>query len=311
MGAAPTADLEDGAAPVCGMAARGLNDLSCKSCSLRGRRDDEATDVSSMSAHTVLQAGHSARAHDLPVIADGNEGYGTSALLLSHSILDHRGRLLEGGPAEAVPLKVASIPFAYGPNEHVVTVVREVSRVQLVASLRRPRTGGAVSRPGTRQRTRGVSDQPCACLVPLCHDAPVILYSTDSSDITEQDLCGFFVGWPSPPTPEQHLAVLRGSYRVVIAHDAASHRVVGFVNMISDGVLTAFIPWLEVVPEYQGKGIGSELMRRVLAAAEHVYSVDLTCDEQLRPYYERLGMQAITGMAIRRWHVLNREGEAG
>ena len=134
MGAAPTAGLEDGAAPVCGMAARGLNDLSCKSCSLRGRRDDEATDVSSMSAHTVLQAGHSARAHDLPVIADGNEGYGTSALLLSHSILDHRGRLLEGGPAEAVPLKVASIPFAYGPNEHVVTVVREVSRVQLVAS---------------------------------------------------------------------------------------------------------------------------------------------------------------------------------
>ncbi|MEQ4206282.1 GNAT family N-acetyltransferase [Actinopolymorpha sp. B9G3] len=133
----------------------------------------------------------------------------------------------------------------------------------------------------------------------------MIRYSTDISDLAEKDLCGFFVGWPSSPTPAQHLAVLRGSYRVVIAREAGSRHVVGFVNMISDGVLTAFIPWLEVLPDYQGKGIGSELLRRVLAAAEHLYSVDLTCDETLRPYYEGLGMQAVTGMAVRRWHVLN------
>jgi GNAT superfamily N-acetyltransferase len=137
----------------------------------------------------------------------------------------------------------------------------------------------------------------------------VFCYSTDISDVTEQDLEGFFVGWPQPPTPAQHLAVLRGSYRVVIAREVATNRVVGFVTMISDGVLTAFIPWLEVRPDCQGKGIGTELMRRVLAAAEHLYSVDLTCDEPLRPYYERLGMQAIPGMAVRRWHVLS--GDTG
>jgi GNAT superfamily N-acetyltransferase len=134
----------------------------------------------------------------------------------------------------------------------------------------------------------------------------VILYSTDISGLTEKELCGFFVGWPSPPTPAQHLAVLRGSYRVVIARETTTHRVVGFVNMISDGVLTAFIPWLEVLPDSQGKGIGSELLRRVLAAADHLYSVDLTCDESLRPYYERLGMHAITGMSVRRWQRLGR-----
>ncbi|MGH3488153.1 MAG: GNAT family N-acetyltransferase [Actinopolymorphaceae bacterium] len=133
----------------------------------------------------------------------------------------------------------------------------------------------------------------------------MILYSTDIADLTEQDLHGFFVGWPSPPTPAQHLAVLRGSYRVVIARADSSRRVVGFVNLISDGVLTAFIPWLEVLPEHQGHGIGSELVRRVLAAAEHLYSVDLTCDEPLRPFYEGLGMQTVTGMAVRRRHVLN------
>jgi GNAT superfamily N-acetyltransferase len=84
---------------------------------------------------------------------------------------------------------------------------------------------------------------------------------------------------------------------VVIALEEG--RVVGFVNMISDGVLTAFIPWLEVLPSFQGQGIGTELMRRVVAEASHLYSIDLTCDESLRPYYERLGMAALTGMGLR------------
>jgi GNAT superfamily N-acetyltransferase len=125
----------------------------------------------------------------------------------------------------------------------------------------------------------------------------VISYRTDPRGLTENDLAGFFVGWPTPPSPAQHLAVLRGSYRVVIA--LSQDDVIGFVNMISDGVLTAFVPWLEVRPEFQGQGVGTELMRRILAEAAHLYSVDLTCDESLRPYYERLGMAALTGMGLR------------
>lgn len=125
----------------------------------------------------------------------------------------------------------------------------------------------------------------------------MISYSGDIGDLTEEDLAGFFVGWPRKPTPAQHLAVLRGSYRVVLARSGG--RVAGFVNMISDGVLTAFIPWLEVRREFQGQGIGAELMRRIVTEAEHLYSVDLTCDEELRPYYERLGMTALTGMGLR------------
>ncbi|MFJ5990424.1 GNAT family N-acetyltransferase [Lentzea sp. NPDC092896] len=130
----------------------------------------------------------------------------------------------------------------------------------------------------------------------------MISYSTDLSGLTEADLAGFFVGWPTPPSPAQHLAVLHGSYRVVIAR--SQDEVAGFVNMISDGVLTAFIPWLEVRPSFQGQGIGTELMRRIVAEAAHLYSVDLTCDEALRPYYERLGMAALTGMGLRNRSVL-------
>ncbi|MFD8561316.1 GNAT family N-acetyltransferase [Streptosporangium canum] len=127
----------------------------------------------------------------------------------------------------------------------------------------------------------------------------MIRYS-DTVDTIEADrLTGFFVGWPTPASPEQHLAVLRGSYRAVVAIDEETDRVVGFINMISDGVLTAFVPWLEVLPEYQGQGIGGELVRRILADTEHLYSVDLLCDASLQPYYERFGMLRLPGMTLR------------
>jgi hypothetical protein len=62
-------------------------------------------------------------------------------------------------------------------------------------------------------------------------------------------LHGFFVGWPRRPSLRQQMAVLRESYRSVVAIESEDGRVVGFVNMLSDGVLTAYIPWLEVLPE--------------------------------------------------------------
>ena len=127
----------------------------------------------------------------------------------------------------------------------------------------------------------------------------MIRYTDDIARADEGMLCGFFVGWHNAPSPAQHLAVLRGSFRAVLAIDDAAGRVIGFVNMISDGVLTAAIPWLEVLPGYQGQGIGSELMRRILEGTERFYSVDLLCDVPLQPYYARVGMTPVPGAALR------------
>ena len=126
----------------------------------------------------------------------------------------------------------------------------------------------------------------------------MISYSTDVGNVREDQLTGFFVGWPSPPSSAQHLAVLAGSYRAVVAREDDG-RVVGFVTLISDGVLTAFVPWLEVLPAYQGRGVGLELVRRVLEGTEGLYSVDLLCDEALQPFYRRLGFVPVPGMGWR------------
>ena len=124
-------------------------------------------------------------------------------------------------------------------------------------------------------------------------------YVTTLDDVEASDLDGFLAGWPRRPSNETHLELLRGSERVVLARDLESGRVVGFVTAVGDGVLSAFIPLLEVLPEYRGQGIGTELVRRMLALIGDRYMVDLCCDEALVPYYERFGMRRTAGMSLR------------
>lgn len=127
----------------------------------------------------------------------------------------------------------------------------------------------------------------------------MIVYEDDASGVRPEQLEGFFVGWPSPPSPERHLEVLTGSAHVVLAREEDG-RVVGFVTATSDGVLSAYIPLLEVLPEYQGRGIGTQLMRRMLDKLGGLYMVDLCCDAALEPFYRRLGLRVWDrGMGLR------------
>jgi GNAT superfamily N-acetyltransferase len=126
-------------------------------------------------------------------------------------------------------------------------------------------------------------------------------YIDSAADLTPDKLTGFFVGWPNPPSPETHLKLLRGSDHVVLAIDNDTDRCVGFITAISDGVLSACLPLLEVLPAYQGRGIGRELMNRMLHQLKDLYMIDLICDPDLQAYYEQLGMRKASGMMIRNY----------
>ncbi|MEM7165733.1 MAG: GNAT family N-acetyltransferase [Planctomycetota bacterium] len=128
---------------------------------------------------------------------------------------------------------------------------------------------------------------------------PLIEYRVSSASIRPEQLHGFFEGWPDPPSADEHLQVLRGSDFVIIAVDPDQDFVVGFITAISDGVLSAYLPLLEVLPAYRGRGIGAELVRRMLHGLSHLYMVDLVCDEPLAGFYEKLGMSQVVGMAMR------------
>lgn len=124
-------------------------------------------------------------------------------------------------------------------------------------------------------------------------------YSDSIDGISPENLKGFFVGWNDAPSAETHLHLLENSNYKILAKDGS--KVVGFITAISDNTLAAYIPFLEVLPEYQNKGIGKELVKRMLARLEDYYMIDLLCDSELQPFYENLGMQKAIGMRIRQY----------
>lgn len=129
----------------------------------------------------------------------------------------------------------------------------------------------------------------------------MISYRNTLEGISPNQLEGFFVGWLSPPSPETHLRLLAGSDYISLAVDDETGAVVGFVTAITDGVLSAYLSFLEVLPSHRHQGIGHELIRRILDALRELYMVDLLCDPELQPLYGSLGMLPATGMFIRRY----------
>lgn len=129
-------------------------------------------------------------------------------------------------------------------------------------------------------------------------------YSDSLDGVTEADLEPFFEGWKAKPTIERRMSILRGSHRVIVARDG--ERLVGFITAISDGVLSAYIPLLEVLPAYRHSGIGTELTRRMVESLGDMYMIDVVCEVDLAGFYERLGMTRLVGMAIRNREALYR-----
>jgi len=127
----------------------------------------------------------------------------------------------------------------------------------------------------------------------------MIKYVFTARGISLEQLRGFFVGWQNPPSPETHLRLLNNSDEVVLAIDQETEMVVGFITAITDHVLSAYIPLLEVLAEYRGKGIGRELVGLMLERLADLYMIDLICDQQLQAFYAKQGMIEATGMMMR------------
>ena len=137
----------------------------------------------------------------------------------------------------------------------------------------------------------------------------MIQYTASFEGITAEELSGFFIGWPNPPLPETHLELLRQSDAVELAVDTDTGHIVGFATAITDGVLAAHLTFLEVLPDYQHRGIGTELVRRILARFTHLYGISVQCDAELQPFYKRFEMKPGPGMGIWRYH--RQAGEEG
>lgn len=72
-------------------------------------------------------------------------------------------------------------------------------------------------------------------------------------------------------------------------------QLIGMVRVVGDGASVILIQDLLVRPEYQRKGIGSQLMRAVLERCEDVYQIELMTDntEKTILFYQSLGLKKV------------------
>ncbi|EGL17555.1 MULTISPECIES: GNAT family N-acetyltransferase [unclassified Paenibacillus] len=93
---------------------------------------------------------------------------------------------------------------------------------------------------------------------------------------------------------------MRGSWYVASAYDGG--RLIGTGRVVSDGVMTAFLCGLAVHPDYQKKGIGSELMKRLIQRCiTRQLHMELFCSDPKIGYYERFGFEVFaSGMKYRK-----------
>jgi ribosomal protein S18 acetylase RimI-like enzyme len=116
----------------------------------------------------------------------------------------------------------------------------------------------------------------------------VTIVYRDTHDIDLDQLTVLFnsVGWEHRTADRARLAqAVRGTAYCVSAWDG--DRLVGCARAISDDAFNAYISTVAVLPEYQKRGIGRELIRHLLEGRDHLQFV-LHANDNAYPFYLHL-----------------------
>ena len=109
------------------------------------------------------------------------------------------------------------------------------------------------------------------------------------------ELQGLFlsVGWISGNQPEKLVIAMKNSGTVFSAWD--NDKLIGLVNALDDGIMTAYIHFLLVNPTYQGLGIGKELLRMTNEKYKEYLRIVLVADDKKIGFYQNNGFENGTG----------------
>jgi ribosomal protein S18 acetylase RimI-like enzyme len=131
-----------------------------------------------------------------------------------------------------------------------------------------------------------------------------IIFSTDRDiDLYElEELCNA-VGWARRPIRKVRKAI-QHSYLVVTMWEQRGNRrrLIGFSRATSDHAFNATIWDVVVHPDFQGRGLGKELMQQVIKKlrSDDISNVTLFADPQVVEFYKGLGFmpdpEGIKGM---------------
>ena len=99
------------------------------------------------------------------------------------------------------------------------------------------------------------------------------------------------VGWNRMES--EYGSPLLSSYYHIAVYDGG--QLIGYIDSVSNGVTDAYIQDLMVSPDHQGKGIGTDLMNKMIARLKekHIYVISVAFEERLKPFYDRFGFSSM------------------
>ncbi|MCL1858478.1 MAG: GNAT family N-acetyltransferase [Oscillospiraceae bacterium] len=117
-----------------------------------------------------------------------------------------------------------------------------------------------------------------------------IIYK-DTKDFNAQELQDLFlsVEWSSGHFPDKLVIAMKNSDSVFTAWE--NNKLVGLINVLDDGVMTAYIHYMLVNPEYQGQGIGKKLICFVKEKYKDYLRICLTAYKHAVGFYESCGFK--------------------
>lgn len=114
----------------------------------------------------------------------------------------------------------------------------------------------------------------------------------DTKEFTPEELRDLFlsVKWSSGAYPEKLAIAMKNYGSVFTAWDG--DKLVGLISTMDDGVMTAYIHYMLVRPEYQDKGIGRELMRLTKELYKDYLRIVLVAYDREIEFYKNCGFKA-------------------
>jgi len=117
-----------------------------------------------------------------------------------------------------------------------------------------------------------------------------IIYK-ETKELNPKDLQDLFlsVEWSSGHYPEKLAIAMQNSSTVYTAW--YEDKLVGLINVLDDNIMTAYIHYLLINPQFQGKGIGKSLINYVRTKYKDYLRIVLIAYDKETPFYKHLGFE--------------------